>query len=302
MTNATHSNPTSTKEVTRFAPSPSGYLHLGHAFAALTAYHARGAGGSFLLRIEDIDASRSREQFVDAIYEDLRWLGIDWEKPVRRQSQHMDDYRAALRRLKGLTYPCFCTRAQIKEEIARAGHAPQGPDGAIYPGICKNLSDQQRAHRIASDNPNAERLNMTAAIAHANRDANRHANAIASRLTWEEVGQGIVHAQPLRFGDAVLARKDMPTSYHLAVTVDDHLQGVTLVTRGIDLAPSTDLHRLLQALLGYPPPTYHHHPLLTDTNGKRLAKRDHAMSVRALRESGHDARAVVEMAMAGGRG
>ncbi len=279
-------NPAQKNEVTRFAPSPTGLLHLGHAFAALTAYHARGPGGSFLLRIEDIDAGRCRDEFVGAIFEDLRWLGLDWEEPVRRQSEHITDYQAARQRINDLTYPCFCTRAEIKAEIAHAGRAPHGsdnPDGPVYPGTCRNLPAEQRARRIKAGEPYAERLNMAAAIAR------------VGTLSWEETGGETVRAKPQRFGDIVLARKDMPTSYHLSVTVDDHLQGVTLVTRGVDLAPSTDVHRLLQGLLGYPPPAYHHHALITDATGRRLAKRDRDVTIRGLREAGYSAGEVVGM-------
>ena len=295
-----HSRPPATRkgEVTRFAPSPTGYLHLGHAFSALAAYRTRGRGGSFLLRIEDIDPARCRDEFIGAIFEDLRWLGLGWEKPVRRQSEHPDDYRRALRRLGGLTYPCFCTRAEIKAEIARAGHAPHGSpgnlDSPVYPGLCRDLSARQRDRRIAGGQPSAKRLDSAAAIAR------------TGPLDWFEAGRGngkgeIIQARPERFGDAVLARKEAPTSYHLAVTVDDHLQGITRVTRGADLSPATDLHRLLQELLGYRPPTYHHHPLITDDAGRRLAKRDRDMTIRGLRESGYSARAVIAMAEARAR-
>lgn len=275
----------STGEVTRFAPSPTGRLHLGHAFAALCAYHARGPGGSFLLRIEDIDPVRCKPEFVDAIFEDLEWLGLSWETPVRRQSEHMEDYAAALRKLdlRGLTYPCFCTRAEIKAEIERSVSAPHGPDGPVYPGTCRNLSDEKREDRIDNGDAHVKRIDM------------RDAAAIAGPLMWRDVELGPVKAQPERFGDVVLARKDVPASYHLAVTVDDHLQGVTLVTRGADLAPATDVHRLLQALLGYEAPKYHHHRLIKDVSGRRLAKRDQDLTVASLREAGYSPAEVIAM-------
>lgn len=275
----------SSGEVTRFAPSPTGYLHIGHAFSALSAFHARGRGGSFLLRIEDIDPGRCRPEFTDAILEDLEWLGLDWETPVRKQSDHLDDYGAALRKLdlRGLLYPCFCTRAEIQAEIERSGYAPQGPDGPVYPGICRKISEEKREERVENGEPYARRLDMTSAA------------AIAGPLAWRDEEQGLVKAHPERFGDVVLARKDVPTSYHLAVTVDDHLQGVTLVTRGTDLAGATDVHRLLQGLLGYETPRYQHHRLIRDVSGRRLAKRDQDMTIRALREHGYTPEEVIAM-------
>lgn len=272
-------------EVTRFAPSPTGYLHLGHAFSALHAFHSRGRGGSFLLRIEDIDPGRCRDEFVDAIYEDLAWLGLEWETPVRRQSGHMDDYRKALKKLeiKGLVYPCFCTRAEIQAEIAQSSHAPHGPEGPVYPGTCRKLSDEKREDRIDAGDPHVMRLDMTDAA------------AIAGPLSWRDSELGLVKIRPERFGDVVLARKDVPTSYHLSVTVDDHLQGVTLVTRGADLAPVTDVHRVLQGLLGYEAPRYSHHRLLRDVTGRRLAKRDQDMTIRTLRASGYTPKEVIAM-------
>ncbi len=263
--------------VTRFAPSPTGLLHLGHAHSALFAYRAaKAATGRFVLRIEDIDAGRSRAEFVAAIEDDLAWLGLDWERPVRRQSAHMDDYRAALDRLGalGLTYPCFCTRADIQAEIARAGGAPQGPDGPGYPGTCRAVSGEERSARLAAGAAYAIRLDMAQAAAR------------TGPLEWHDRKRGIVEAHPEAFGDVVLARKDTPASYHLAVTVDDALQGVTLVTRGEDLVPATDIHRLLQALLGLPVPDYHHHGLILDAEGRRLAKRDRAATLRDLRAAG----------------
>jgi glutamyl-Q tRNA(Asp) synthetase len=263
--------------VTRFAPSPTGDLHLGHAHAALFAWvQARAAGGRFLLRIEDIDPGRCRPAFIESIVADLAWLGLRWEEPVRHQSQHLNDYGAALARLEsqGLLYPCFCTRHAINDEIARSGHAPHGPDGALYPGTCRTLSASERQARMESGAPFALRLDMTAAIAR------------SGPLRWHDRGAGWVEAEPQVFGDVVLARKETPTSYHLAVTVDDALQGVTLVTRGADLFAATHVHRLLQALLDLPVPAYAHHRLLTDSSGRRYAKRDKAPTLKALRDGG----------------
>lgn len=257
--------------VTRFAPSPTGYLHLGHAFSALFAHHAaRRENGRFLLRIEDIDQTRCRREFEAAILEDLAWLGLEWDGPVRRQSDHFDDYRAALDELDrlGVTYPCFCTR----KEIAEAASAPHGPTGA-YPGTCRHLSPGERAERMAAGRPYAIRLNAAAGLER------------TGPLTWHDREAGTVAAD-LSDGDPVIARKDTPTSYHLAVTVDDHLQGVTLVTRGVDLFAATHVHRLLQALLGYATPEYCHHRLLVNSTGVRYSKRDGALAIRTLREQG----------------
>ena len=264
-------------EVTRFAPSPTGLLHLGHAYAALFARDAAGQGGRFLLRLEDIDGSRVRSEYEAALFHDLAWLGLEWEMPVRRQSEHFDDYRNALQQLdaQGLLYPCFCTRREIQDEIARAGHAPQGPDGPLYPGTCQSLDAKQRADRIASGAPYALRLDIRKAL-----------QCVANPLSFTELAHGEIVAEPAIFGDVVLARKDTPASCHLSVVVDDALQGITLVTRGEDLLPATHLHRLLQHLLGLPVPRWHHHRLIADETGKRLAKRDDARSLKSLRESG----------------
>jgi glutamyl-Q tRNA(Asp) synthetase len=259
--------------VTRFAPSPTGRLHLGHAYAALFAWRlARASGGQFLLRIEDIDTARCRAEFVDGIAADLRWLGLDWDGDVRRQSAHFADYRAALDRLDamGVIYPCFCTRA----DIARAASAPQGSEGPLYPGTCRNLSDDERQARIAAGTLYAWRLDTARALAR------------TGPLDWHDEEAGTVAADPVSLGDVVLARKDTPASYHLAVAVDDAIQGVTLVTRGRDLFPATHIHRLLQALLDLPVPRWHHHKLLTDAVGKRLAKRDRAVTLHDLRAAG----------------
>jgi glutamyl-Q tRNA(Asp) synthetase len=265
--------------VTRFAPSPTGLLHLGHAHSALFGWRlARAApGGRFLLRLEDIDPGRCRAEFAAAIREDLAWLGLDWDGEVRVQSAHLAEYRAALDALaaRGLLYPCFCTRAEIAREVAAAAQAPHGPDGPLYPGTCRHLSAEERAARIARGEAYALRLDMARALA-----------AVPWPLSYEERGEGRLRCDPARFGDVVLARKDVPASYHLCVTHDDALQGVTLVTRGEDLRPATDLHRLLQALMGWPEPAYAHHRLLTDARGRRLAKRDRAATLRDLRAAG----------------
>ena len=275
--------------VTRFAPSPTGYLHLGHVRSALEGWRAaREAGGRFLLRIEDIDHTRCRPEYADAIIEDLTWLGLDWDGPIRRQSEHFDDYRAALSKLDamGLLYPCFCTRREIQAEIARAGGAPQGDMGAPYPGICRSLSAAEREARRQSAADYALRLDVGAALAR------------TAGLYWHEHETRIA-ADPAALGDVVLARKEVPTSYHLAVTVDDALQGVSLVTRGIDLFTATHIHRLLQALLDLPTPHYRHHALLTDASGRRLAKRDRALTIRAMRAAGRSPEGVREAASKG---
>ncbi len=263
--------------VTRFAPSPTGYLHLGHAHSALTAWRrAREAGGRFLLRLEDIDRTRCRAEYAEAALADLAWLGLDWDGAVRRQSAHFADYRAALERLaaRDLIYPCFCTRADIRAEIAHAGSAPHGPEGPLYPGTCRRLGAAERARRRDAGEAFALRLDVARAVAG------------TGALDWSDEQAGTVRADPASHGDVVLARKELPTSYHLAVTVDDALQGVTLVTRGEDLFTATHVHRLLQALLDLPVPRYHHHRLLTDARGRRYAKRDQALTIAALRAAG----------------
>jgi glutamyl-Q tRNA(Asp) synthetase len=265
--------------VTRFAPSPTGLLHLGHAYAAMTACKA---GERFLLRIEDIDAGRCKPEYETAILEDLEWLGLGIERPVLRQSKRMAAYRAALTALeaRGLLYPCFCTRKDVAEEIARSAGAPHGPDGPVYPGLCRSLDDKERTRRIADRAPYALRL-----------DAAKAAREAGS-LFFEEHGSGPngetgrIAVEPLKFGDVVLARKDTPAAYHLAVVVDDAFQGVTLVTRGNDLFAASHVQRLLQALLGLPAPAYAHHRLILDEQGKKFSKRDRAVTLRALRESG----------------
>jgi len=279
--------------VTRFAPSPTGHLHLGHAHSALAAFGAaRAGGGRFLLRIEDIDPLRCKPEYAAAIEEDLGWLGLSWEMPVRVQSRHLPEYRAVLDRLagRGLLYPCFCTRKDIAEAAA-APHwgSRMGPDGAVYPGTCRALDAAARARRIAAGEGYALRLDMQAALAALAREG-------APALAFEEEGRGSIACDPARFGDIVLARKDVPASYHLCVTHDDALQGVSLVVRGEDLFAATDIHRLLQALMGWPAPRYRHHPLLTDAAGRRYAKRDRALTLRSLREAGHGPAAVRALA------
>ncbi|MDP6805501.1 MAG: tRNA glutamyl-Q(34) synthetase GluQRS [Rhodospirillales bacterium] len=263
--------------VTRFAPSPTGYLHLGHGYSALFAVaRAREAGGRFLLRIEDIDRGRCRAEYECAAIEDLAWLGLEWEQPVRRQSDHMADYARAIDSLDGLgvLYPCFCTRAEIAAEVAAAARAPHGPDGPRYPGTCRRLSDAERAMRVVGGRAYALRLDV------------EMATDITGSLSWTDLDKGVIEVRPEAIGDVVIARKDTPTSYHLAVTVDDQLQGVSLVTRGDDLFHATDVHRLLQALLGYATPIYRHHALLSGADGRRLAKRDAAKTLRELRAAG----------------
>jgi len=276
-----------TAPVFRFAPSPNGPLHLGHALSALiNAEMARATGGRLLLRIEDIDAARCRPEYEQAIYRDLAWLGIGWEQPVRRQSEHFDEYRAALGKLDalGLVYPTFESRGEIARLVAeqeRHGPWPCDPDGAPhYPGLARALSPAERRRRIAAGDPYALRLDMAAALAR------------VGALAWTEIGAGPggetggVAAAPDAWGDVVLARKEAPTSYHLAVVVDDALQGVTEVVRGQDLFWATSVHRLLQALLGLPAPDYHHHRLILDASGQKLSKSTRATALGALRDGG----------------
>ncbi len=301
---------------TRFAPSPTGALHLGHAYSALFAA-ARGA--RFVLRIEDIDPGRARAEHVAGIETDLAWLGLDWERPEWRQSARLHLYAAALEQLReaGLVYPCFCTRADVAASLA-APHVSRGPapsalrapppegedlssspswgggersemegagPGGVYPGTCRRLSAGERARRMAAE-PHAWRLDMGAAVAR------------AGRLTWRDEAAGTQTAHPELHGDIVLARKDVPASYHLAVTIDDAAQGVTLVTRARDLFAATDAQRLLQALLGLPTPAYHHHPVLVGPDGARLAKRAGSPTLAGLRARGIDRRSLVRDLMA----
>lgn len=269
-------------ERTRFAPSPTGYLHLGHALAAISAYNA-AAPHEFLVRIEDLDASRSRDRFISAILEDLHWLDLRWQEPVLRQSTRHDAYRRALQLLerRGLVYPCFCTRREIADEVARSVEAPHGSaTQAVYPGTCRPLTATQRERKLAEGSSFALRLDMA------------KATALSPTLHFDELGSGpegvcgTVQVNAASFGDVVLARKNLPAAYHLAVIVDDAFQGVTLVTRANDLFPSTHLQRLLQHLLGLPAPRYAHHRLLLDETGRKFSKRDQAVTLRTLRRDG----------------
>lgn len=274
-----------TPPVFRFAPSPNGYLHLGHALSALlNADLAAGSGGRLLLRIEDIDRTRCKPEYEQAIHDDLAWLGMAWDRPVRRQSEHFDGYREALATLQAqdLVYASFESRGDIAQLVTERGdHWPRDPDGApVYPGSRTSMSDAERKARMAAGEPYALRLDMAKAIAR------------AGDLSWSEAGQGPagetgdVAARPQAWGDVILARKDMPTSYHLSVVVDDALQGVTHVVRGQDLFWSTSVHRLLQALLGLPQPAYRHHRLIVDASGRKLSKSTQATALRALRAGG----------------
>lgn len=262
---------------TRFAPSPNGLLHLGHAYAALVAHDlGRGQGGEFLLRIEDIDAARSRADLAGAILADLAWLGLEWDGPVVFQSTRLASYAAAAERLKelGLLYPCRCTRA----DVLASAHAA-GPEGPLYPGTCRGRNvDPQGA---------AWRLDMARAV------------ALAGPLAWHDELAGVQQARPELFGDVVLVRKDAPASYHLAATLDDAADGITLVTRGMDLFPASHVHRLLQALLGLPVPRWHHHPLLVEGDGRKLAKRRGSPGLSDLRAAGEDGPALAAALRAG---
>ena len=253
----------------------------------MIARAAAGADGKFLLRIEDIDQGRCQPEFTTAIFEDLAWLGLAWEEPVRRQSAHFADYEVPLRTLRerGLIYPCFCTRGAIRREIDAAGHAPHGPDGPLYPGTCRGLSPLEAAARMKGCTPFAWRLDVARA-----RDK-------VGALAWHDERAGVVTATPEIFGDVVLARKDTPTSYHLACTWDDALQGVSLVTRGEELFAATHVHRLLQALLELPTPRYAHHTLIGWPDGRKFSKSDKAITIRSLREAGHSADDVCRMAV-----
>ena len=263
------------RPVTRFAPSPTGRLHLGHALSAVRAHDlARAGGGRFLLRIEDIDGTRSRPEHVETILRDLEWLGLEWDD-LSFQSERLDLYAAAQARLADLLYPCFCTRAEIAASLS----APHGAT-PVYPGTCRHLSVAERAARMGE--PHGWRIDMARAVER------------AGPLAWQDSGAGEVAADPLSHGDVILARKDAPASYHLAVTVDDAAQGVTDVVRGVDLFDATHVHRLLQALLGLPTPLYHHHPLIVGADGQRLAKRNGAQALAAMREAGEDGRALAD--------
>lgn len=262
---------------TRFAPSPTGRLHLGHVFAARVAFSlAREAGGTFLLRHEDIDGPRVREEFYHGIEEDLEWLGLKWDGEALRQTSRIAAYEAALESLRerGLVYPCFCTRREIQEEWARMGAAPQGPEGPVYPGTCMKLTPYERETKLDSGIPYAWRLDS------------HKASELTGPLTFEDLRFGKIPVDPALLGDVVLARKDIGTAYHLAVVVDDAFQQITHVTRGEDLLSSTHVHRLLQAILGFSEPAYLHHPLVLDESGKRLAKRNDSRSIQTFRQNG----------------
>ncbi len=288
--------------VFRFAPSPNGELHLGHARSALLNHHlARERGGRFLLRIEDIDIARCTPEFEAGIYRDLEWLGIGWEEPVRRQSQHFSDYAEALERLKamGIVYPAFMSRGQIRDHIAESETPsrrwPRDPDGApLYPDADRQLTRRERQRRIRAGLPHNWRLDVAAAL-----------DLAGGGLAWTELGAGPlgqtgeIVARPEVWGDVVLSRSDAPASYHLSVTVDDAIQGVTDVVRGQDLFQATAIHRLLQALLGLPSPTYRHHSLIVGDDGRKLSKSRKDTGLRSLREAGVSPEAVRDLALEG---
>ena len=262
---------------TRFAPSPTGYLHLGHAYSAMFAENiARKTNGNFVLRIEDIDQSRCRPEFTRAIYEDLEWLGLSWSRPPIKQSERFKIYREVLEKLikANLVYPCFCSRREIQIELERAVNAPHGPDGPHYPGTCRDLGRIQREKNISDGKPYSLRL-----------DAQR-AGSQAGPLEIFDVTRGIFPVNPNISGDIILGRKEVPTSYHLAVTVDDAEQEVTMVTRGEDLFPASHIQRLLQELIGLPETIYNHHRIIKGDDGARLAKRNKSQTLRSLREQG----------------
>lgn len=275
--------------VTRFAPSPSGPLHLGHALAAMVATEeARRRGGRCYLRVEDIDTARCRPEYAAGILEDMDWLGFCFEPEVLVQSERFDLYRESLERLKsaGVLYPCFCSRRAVAAEIARMGGAPQGECLEAYPGTCRLLSGEERAARLARGEPHSWRLDCARAA------------ALTGPLVWRDERFGEFVCRPETLGDVILARKDCPASYHLAVVTDDADQGVTLVTRGEDLLSSTPVHRVLQELLGLPVPVWHHHPLVRDGEGRRLAKRDLSKAIAEYRREGLDPGDVREMVRA----
>ena len=270
------------RPVFRFAPSPNGRLHLGHAFSALMNERlAKRLGGRLLLRIEDIDVARCRPEFEQGIHDDLAWLGIRFDAAIRRQSEHFDDYRAALGRLqaKALIYPCFCSRGQIRARLAAGSGTGCDPDGVpLYPGTCRTLEAGLVVDRLARGEPHTWRLDMAAAL--------RADPGPYGYCTFDEAGAYQVAAEPARWGDAVIARRDVPTSYHLSVVYDDAEEKVTHLVRGRDLEAATDLHVLLQRLLGLPVPRYRHHPLLLDPAGEKLAKSRGSQSLADLRASG----------------
>jgi len=285
MTSSPHLNP---DIVVRFAPSPNGLLHLGHAYAAMVAHDfARERDGRFLLRIEDIDSGRSRAEFVAAIQDDLRWLGLDWDGDVIFQSDRLDSYAAAADRLKamGLLYPCFCTRSDMRQ-LQEDGPQPEGPDGPIYAGTCRHLDPELASKRAAAE-PHSWRLDVAKAA------------ALTGPLGWTDERHGEQSGNPERLGDVILVPKDMPVSYHLAVTLDDARDGITHVVRGDDLFASTSIHRLLQALFNLPTPVYFHHPLLLDENGGKLSKSRGSASLSVLRTAGEDGYRLMQELRAG---
>ena len=271
---------------TRFAPSPTGHMHLGHVFSALFSYEAaKKLGGKFILRIEDIDSQRSSKVFEESIYEDLEWLQIKYSTDIRYQADHMDDYKGAIKELQKLdmVYPCFCSRSDIKAEIMRAGNAPHEEETSIYPGTCRRLSKEERIEKIAIGTSFAWRLNIRAA-------AKKLGN-----LVWRDLRLG-KHTVPVgTMGDVVLARKDVPTSYHLSATLDDHIQRIGLVTRGEDLVSATHVHKIIQSLLELKSPIYLHHPLILDSKGVRLSKRTRAQTVKSLKTSGLKRNDVIDL-------
>ena len=271
---------------TRFAPSPTGHMHLGHVFSALFSYEAaKKLGGKFILRIEDIDSQRSSKVFEESIYEDLEWLQIKYSTGIRYQADHMDDYKGAIKELQklGMVYPCFCSRSDIKAEIMRAGNAPHEEETSIYPGTCRRLSKEERIKKIAIGTSFAWRLNIRAA-------AKKLGN-----LVWRDLRLG-KHTVPVgTMGDVVLARKDVPTSYHLSATLDDHIQRIGLVTRGEDLVSATHVHKIIQSLLELKSPIYLHHPLILDSKGVRLSKRTRAQTVKSLKTSGLKRNDVIDL-------
>lgn len=273
---------------TRFAPSPTGRLHLGHALAAWIAHDIarKDADGEFLLRHEDIDGPRVRDVFYQGIEEDLRWLGLDWDGEPLRQTTRVAAYETALSDLRGrgLVYPCFCTRREIQEEWERMSAAPQGPEGPLYPGTCRDMDRDASLEKIAAGTPHAWRLDSM------------KAKDVTGPLSFHDLRHGVIAVNHGLLGDVVLARKDIGTAYHLAVVVDDAFQQITHVTRGEDLLPSTHVHRTLQSLLALPVPTYLHHQLVTDEHGKRLAKRHDALSIAAMRKAGMTASQILDMA------
>ena len=272
-------------EITRFAPSPTGFLHLGHAFAAMYAYRAATTNGKFLLRIEDIDLYRCKKIYEENIYIDLDWLGIKWEKPVLKQTNNKKEYSEAIYELDklGLVYPCFCSRSKVNKEISYSLSAPQSKIYKTYSGRCRSLSSKEIEERKKNNEKFCLRLNMTKAIDYCGKS-----------LTFFEKKLGEVKINPSIFGDIILSRKDINTSYHLSVTIDDSTQGISLVTRGKDLFESTYIHRLLQCLLNLSTPKYDHHNLILDNNGKKLSKRDSSISIKSIRETGKPSKEIIE--------